>query len=96
MFRKKELLVTQILLQSLETILSATNHYLILLKGLFGSTIQLLYRCNNTNLVFCMSCATMKPKSHPTHHLWSGLWHWSQGKANTRGVVETGPQPEHN
>lgn len=33
---KKESLVTQVLLKSFETILSATNHYLILLKGLLG------------------------------------------------------------
>lgn len=51
--------MTQILLKSFETILSATNNYLILLKGLFGSIIQLLYRHGNTSLVFLVGAAQM-------------------------------------
>lgn len=60
--------MTQILSKSLETILSATNHYLILLKGILGHIIQLLYRYNSTSLAFFKSSTTMKPAAHLSHH----------------------------
>lgn len=65
--------VTQVLLKSFENILSATNHYLILLKGLLGRILQLLYRYNNTSLLSCMSRIPVKLQltcaAHLTHHL---------------------------
>lgn len=68
MFRKKGIT------GNIDTLKEFWNHTfsyksLILLKGLFGCILQLLYRYNNTSLVFCMSSTTMKPKAHLTHHL---------------------------
>lgn len=59
-FRKKGITGdTDALKKCFKTILSAANNYLILLKELFGSTTEVLYRHDNTSLIFWVSAAQM-------------------------------------
>lgn len=67
MFRKKKGITSDT--DSLKEFWNHSFSYKSLSDFIKGIIRTLLYRYNNTSLVFCMSSTTMKPKAHLIHHL---------------------------